>query len=53
MPVEIREINIGAEVVDEPKPAPAQAADTEALRAEILADCAELIRKALDRLGER
>ena len=53
MPVEIREISISANIEDEPKPVAAPAIDIKELREEILAECAELIRKALERQFER
>jgi hypothetical protein len=55
MPVEIREISIGAQVVDDADDAPAAAPafDAAELREQILAECAELIRKALERRDER
>jgi hypothetical protein len=54
MAVEIREISIGAQVVDDDdEPVAAPAFDPDELREQILAECAELIRKALERRDER
>lgn len=53
MPVEIREISIGAKIADRAPPRPQPAVDAKKLREEILAECAELIKRALERQWER
>jgi Family of unknown function (DUF5908) len=53
MPVEIREISISASVEDQPPQPYAPEIDIKKLREEILAECADLIRKALERQWER
>jgi len=53
MPVEIREIVISASIEDQAPLAPAPAVDVNELRADILAECAELIRKAIERQWDR
>jgi hypothetical protein len=53
MPVEIREITIGAEISERNSPELRPSIDAEELREQILAECEVLIRKALERLGER
>jgi hypothetical protein len=53
MAVEIREISIGAKIVDEPPAVAPPAFDPKELREQILAECVDLIKKALERQGER
>ena len=53
MPVEIREITIGAEISEPRAAEPPRSFDAEELREQILAECEAMIRRALERLGER
>ncbi|MBV8662372.1 MAG: hypothetical protein JO107_04655 [Hyphomicrobiales bacterium] len=53
MPVEIREITIGAQIVEPESTEPPPPFDPEELRQQILAECEALIRRTLERLGER
>jgi len=53
MPVEIREIVIQAKVEDEDAARAPEPVDVAALKSEILDACADMIRKALERIGER
>jgi hypothetical protein len=54
MPIEIREIVIQAKIDDDlGQEAVDSELNVEALKAEVIAECAEMIRRALERVGER
>ena len=53
MPVEIRELVMKARVADETSSQPAEPFDPESLKHEILEQCLEVIREALENQAER